>query len=307
MAARSLLMLRISERAYRALLKLYPPDYRREYGDLMAQAFRDLCRDALRLGGARGLVDLWLHTLADVALTATRERLEAKPVQRREVMPRLPWSSPNKKLERFTRRAKQAMSLAQEEAVRLQRGAIGPEHLLLGLLRESGGVANRALSDLGLDAQRVAEAVQGVASGAESQDCDQLRLAATTKQALESAVSESRRMGHSYVGTEHLLLGLIGQPDSAAVRLLDQFDLTPDAVRDQVYGVLDRKLSIPPFPAAGEPYVRLVGVDRDADMVKFEVKLPVRALAQFLTKAATRQTGEVGTIRVEIDPDEPEA
>lgn len=135
------------------------------------------------------------------------------------------------KMERFTQRARRVLSLAQEEAERLQHSYIGTEHLLLGLIREDGGVAGRVLSDLGLDQNRVEELIEKLTSNKRSPGTTQMDLSPSTKKVLELAVDEARRMGHHYIGTEHLLLGLVKHPDGIAIEVLRRLTINPDDIR----------------------------------------------------------------------------
>lgn len=150
------------------------------------------------------------------------------------------WNPTNEMMIRFTQRAKQALSFAREDAARLQHGVIGPEHLLLGLSHEGGGVAGRVLRELGLDVARIEEAVSHLASSTSALDSPQLSFTTVTKQALESAVDQANHLEHRYIGTEHLLLGLIGQPDSSVIRILDQFGVKPDTVRDRIFHIFEQ-------------------------------------------------------------------
>ena len=111
-------------------------------------------------------------------------------------------------MERFTQRARRVLSLAHQEAERMRHNYIGTEHLLLGLIREEGGVAGRVLRELGLDANRVQEIVERLTGPGQHRGA-KLDLSPGTQQVLEYAVEEARRMGHHYIGTEHLLLGLV--------------------------------------------------------------------------------------------------
>ena len=144
---------------------------------------------------------------------------------------------PNK-MERFTQRARRVLSLAQEEAEHLQHYQIGTEHLLLGLMREEGGVAGRVLRDLGLDARRVEELVSRLSTADERTSNTQLDLSPGTKKVLELAVDEARRMGHHYIGTEHLLLGLVRQQEGIALDVLRRLGVSPEEVRRQTSKVL---------------------------------------------------------------------
>ncbi|QPC85275.1 ATP-dependent Clp protease ATP-binding subunit [Phototrophicus methaneseepsis] len=141
-------------------------------------------------------------------------------------------------MERFTQRARRVLSLAQEEAERLQHGQIGTEHLLLGLMREDGGVAGRVLRDLGLESRKVEDLVTRVTDSTDRPATDALELSAETKKVLELAVDEARRMGHHYIGTEHLLLGLVRQQEGTAIDVLRRLGISPEEVRRQTRRVL---------------------------------------------------------------------
>src|SRR5512145_2889907 len=144
---------------------------------------------------------------------------------------------PNK-MERFTQRARRVLSLAQEEAERLQHNYIGTEHLLLGLMREEGGVAGRVLRDLGLEQRRVEELVERMTRATSRTTTTNLDLSPGTKRVLELAVDEARRMGHHYIGTEHLLLGLVRQSDGVAIDVLKRLGISPEEIRRQTRRVL---------------------------------------------------------------------
>ena len=144
---------------------------------------------------------------------------------------------PNK-MERFTQRARRVLSLAQEEAERLQHNYIGTEHLLLGLLREDGGVAGRVLRDLGLQQERVEELVENLTRASTRTTPIQLDLSPGTKKVLELAVDEARRMGHHYIGTEHLLLGLVRQSEGVAIDVLKHLGVSPEEIRHRTRRML---------------------------------------------------------------------
>ena len=144
---------------------------------------------------------------------------------------------PNK-MERFTQRARRVLSLAQEEAERLQHNYIGTEHLLLGLMREDGGVAGRVLRELGLEQRRVEELVERLTRASARTSSVQLDLSPGTKKVLELAVDEARRMGHHYIGTEHLLLGLVRQSEGVAIEVLKRLGISPEEVRKATRRVL---------------------------------------------------------------------
>jgi ATP-dependent Clp protease ATP-binding subunit ClpC len=141
------------------------------------------------------------------------------------------------KMERFTQRARRVLSLAHEEAERLHHNYIGTEHLLLGLIREDGGVAGRVLRELGLEPARVKEMVERL-TGIGRHAGGRIELAPGTEHVLQMAVEEARRMGHHYIGTEHLLLGLIRQGEGVGIDVLRRLGVTPEQIRRQTRRIL---------------------------------------------------------------------
>lgn len=152
----------------------------------------------------------------------------------------------SKNWERFTQRARRVLSLAQEEAERLNHNYIGSEHLLIGLLREEGGVAGRVLRDVGLEVGRVQAMVERMVGTGTRTPFTKIELATTTKRVLELAVEEARRMGQHYISTEHLLLGLARQNDGTVVDILKKFGVTTEQIRRQTR----RMLKESPVPAS---------------------------------------------------------
>lgn len=141
-------------------------------------------------------------------------------------------------MERFTQRARRVLSLAQEEAERLRHNYIGTEHLLLGLLREEGGVAGRVLRDLGLEQRKVEDLVEELTRATGRTTATTAELSPGTKRVLELTVDEARRLGHHYIGTEHMLLGLVRQSEGVAIDVLKRFGVSPEEVRRQTRRVL---------------------------------------------------------------------
>jgi len=139
-------------------------------------------------------------------------------------------------MEKFTQRARRVLALAHQEAESARQGLIGTEHLLLGLLTEDGGVAGRVLREVGLETERVREMIQRV-SGEGHYESGKIELAPDTQLVLEYAIEEARKMGHHYIGTEHLLLGLV-RSEGAAMEVLKKLGVTPDQVRRQTRRVL---------------------------------------------------------------------
>ncbi len=140
-------------------------------------------------------------------------------------------------MERFTQRARRVLSLAHQEAERMRHNYIGTEHLLLGLIREEGGVAGRVLRELGLEVERVQEMVERM-TGTGQYRGGKLDLSPGTQQVLEYAVEEARRLGHHYIGTEHLLLGLVRHGEGVALDVLRKMGVTPEQIRRQTRRVL---------------------------------------------------------------------
>jgi ATP-dependent Clp protease ATP-binding subunit ClpC len=145
-------------------------------------------------------------------------------------------------MERFTQRARRVLSLASQEAERMRHNYIGTEHLLLGLIREEGGVAGRVLRELGLEADRVQEIVERL-TGPGQYRGGKLDLSPGTQQVLQFAVEEAHRMGHHYIGTEHLLLGLVRYGEGIALDVLRKLGVTPEQIRRQTRRVLQESTS----------------------------------------------------------------
>jgi ATP-dependent Clp protease ATP-binding subunit ClpA len=154
-------------------------------------------------------------------------------------------------MERFTQRARRVLSLAQEEAERLQHNYIGTEHVLLGLMREEEGVASRTLQAVGLEYARTEELVRQLTRATTRTGTTNLNLTPGTKRVLELAVDEARRMGHHYIGTEHLLLGLVRQSEGVAIDVLKRLGIAPDEVRRQTRRVLE-ETPVQPNPPSSE-------------------------------------------------------
>ncbi len=149
-------------------------------------------------------------------------------------------------MERFTQRARRVLSLAHQEAERARQGLIGTEHLLLGLLAEEGGVAGRVLRDLGLEPSRLREMTQRLGINA-PYVIGKIELASDTQLVLEFAIEEARKMGHHYIGTEHLLLALV-RGESVALDVLKKLGVTADQIRRQVRRVLQEGGGPSPVP-----------------------------------------------------------
>ncbi len=164
-------------------------------------------------------------------------------------------------MERFTQRARRVLSLAHQEAERLNQDTISTEHLLLGLVKEEGGIAGRVLRDLGLETERVNEMVERL-SGFGSYHGGRIDLSEGVQQVLENAIEEARRIGHHYIGTEHLLLGLIQSTDGKAMEALRKLGVTAEQIRRQTRRVLDES-SAAPSGAGSRPAAQPQGADKE--------------------------------------------
>jgi len=151
-------------------------------------------------------------------------------------------------MERFTQRARRVLSLAHQEAERARQSSIGTEHLIIGLMEEEGGVAGRVLRDLGMTSERVREMARRVSGSSSQFDPNRIELAPETQQALEYAIEEARRMGHHYIGTEHILLGLV-RVEAAGAEVLRRLGITADQIRRQTRRVLNESAPSSPAPA----------------------------------------------------------
>ncbi|MDI6709781.1 MAG: ATP-dependent Clp protease ATP-binding subunit [Thermoanaerobacterales bacterium] len=151
---------------------------------------------------------------------------------------------------RFTKRAQKVILLAQEEARRLNYPYVGTEHLLLGLIREGEGVAAKILADLGIDAGKVKRVIEQMVETGQGPVGVEVTLTPRAKRVLELAVDEARRLGHNYVGTEHLLLGLIREGEGVAAQILTGMGADLNKVRNLVLQMLG---GAAPAGPPGEP------------------------------------------------------
>ncbi|MDX8363106.1 ATP-dependent protease ATP-binding subunit ClpC [Cytobacillus sp. IB215316] len=138
---------------------------------------------------------------------------------------------------RFTERAQKVLALAQEEAVRLGHNNIGTEHILLGLIREGEGIAAKALVALGLESNKIQEEVEKLI-GRGQETTQTIHYTPRAKKVIELSMDEARKLGHSYVGTEHILLGLIREGEGVAARVLNNLGVSLNKARQQVLQLL---------------------------------------------------------------------
>lgn len=139
---------------------------------------------------------------------------------------------------RFTQRAQKVLQLAQEEAIRLKHESIGTEHILLGLIREGGGIAAKALDAISVNADTIEREVEALV-GVGSKDVGPIvHYTPRAKRVIELSVDESRKLGHSYIGTEHILLALIREGEGVAARVLNNAGVSLNKARQQVLQLL---------------------------------------------------------------------
>jgi ATP-dependent Clp protease ATP-binding subunit ClpC len=139
--------------------------------------------------------------------------------------------------ERFTDRARRAMALAQEEAQRHHSG-VGTEHLLLGLIQEGEGVAAKALEALGISLETVSQQIQEIIGPAKPPPSGHSRFSPRAKRVLKLSLREALQLGHHYIGTEHLLLGLMREGEGVAAQVLVKLGADLSGVRQQVIQLL---------------------------------------------------------------------
>src|SRR4030066_786020 len=144
------------------------------------------------------------------------------------------------RFDKFTERARRVLTLAQEEAQRFNHNYIGTEHLLLGLVREGDGVAAKVLANLGVELNKVRSAVEFIIGRGDRAVMGEIGLTPRAKKGMELAGDEARRLGHHYIGTEALLLGLVREGQGIAAGVLESLGVNLDKVRHEVIRVLSQ-------------------------------------------------------------------
>src|SRR5258708_9772780 len=170
------------------------------------------------------------------------------------------------RFEKFTERARKVLSLAQEEAQRLQHQYIGTEHLLLGLVREGEAAATKVLNNLGVDLNKVRSAVEFILGHGDRIVLGEIGLTPRAKKVIELAGDEARRLNHTYIGTEHLLLGLVREGEGIAAGVLESLGVNLEKGRPQTIQGLSQ--SGPPNARdakhATTPTIEQMGIDLTA-------------------------------------------
>ncbi|MDO8688668.1 MAG: ATP-dependent Clp protease ATP-binding subunit [Dehalococcoidia bacterium] len=144
------------------------------------------------------------------------------------------------RFDKFTERARKVLTLAQEEAQRFNHNYIGTEHLLLGLVREGDGVAAKVLANLGVELNKVRSAVEFIIGRGDRTVTGEIGLTPRAKKVIELAVDEARRLGHHYIGTEHLLLGLVREGEGIAAGVLESLGVNLEKVRSETIRILSQ-------------------------------------------------------------------
>ena len=152
--------------------------------------------------------------------------------------------------ERFTERARQVVVLAQEEARTLKHNYIGTEHILLGLLDEEEGFAARVLRELGVTVEPVRDQVVQIVGHGNESVTGQIPFTPRAKKVLELALREAQSLGHNFIATEHILLGLVRENEGVSSRILLHFGVDAEKIRAEVTRML---ASPPPAPAPQAP------------------------------------------------------
>ena len=172
------------------------------------------------------------------------------------------------RFDKFTERARRVLTLAQEEALRFNHNYIGTEHLLLGLVREGEGVAAKVLANLGVELNKVRSAVEFIIGRGDRAVMGEIGLTPRAKKVIELAVDEARRLGHHYIGTEHLLLGLVREGEGIAAGVLESLGVSLDKVRAEVTRILSQSMPQGAAPggrsATRTPTVDQLGIDLTA-------------------------------------------
>jgi len=174
------------------------------------------------------------------------------------------------RFEKFSERARRVLSLAQEEAQRFNHTYIGTEHILLGLVRETDGVAAKVLSNLGVELTKVRSAVEFIIGRGERTSPSEIGLTPRAKKVIELAVDEARRLNHHYIGTEHLLIGLMREGEGVAAGVLESLGVNLDKVRGETSRILTQTVQQGQGGAAGSrtstrtPTLDQLGIDLTA-------------------------------------------
>jgi len=170
------------------------------------------------------------------------------------------------RFEKFSERARRVLTLAQEEAQHFNHTYIGTEHILLGLAREEEGVGAKVLANLGVGLSKARSAVEFIIGRGEKPSTSEIGLTPRAKRVIELAIDEARHLGHNYIGTEHLLLGLLREGGGVAANVLDSFGITLERARAETARVLGEGVARarPARTTSRTPALDQLGIDLTA-------------------------------------------
>jgi ATP-dependent Clp protease ATP-binding subunit ClpA len=194
--------------------------------------------------------------------------------------------------ERFTERARQVVVFAQDEARLLKHNYIGTEHILLGLLREEEGLAARVLEGLDVTVEEVRAQVAHIVGEGDEVMSGQIPFTPRAKKLLELALRESQSLGHNYIGTEHVLLGLVRENEGVAARILLDFDVEADTVRNDVLGMLSGP-GRREHPESADPEIEELRAQKEAAIAARDFELAA-SLRDRERKLIRERRGELG-------------
>ena len=197
--------------------------------------------------------------------------------------------------DRFNDRAKRVLALAQDEAIRFNHNYIGVEHLLLGLVREGEGVAAKVLNSLGVELSKARTSVEFIIGRGDATTApSEITLSPRTKRVIELAIDEARKLGHSHVGTEHLLLGIVREGQGIASGVLESLGVGLEKVRHQVIATLGQQ----------HPDTATATAAKSADFIMAtESSMPLDRLDAISRRSLARATWEAGRANeVEVMP-----
>ena len=166
------------------------------------------------------------------------------------------------RFEKFSERARRVLSLAQEEAQRFNHNYIGTEHVLLGLVRETDGVAAKVLANLGVELNKVRSAVEFIIGRGERVTPGEIGLTPRAKKVIELAVDEARRLNHHYIGTEHLLIGLMREGEGVAANVLESMGVNLDKIRGETSRILTQTAQQAPSGSGARSSTRTPTLDQ---------------------------------------------
>src|SRR4030066_1092892 len=166
------------------------------------------------------------------------------------------------RFDKFTERARKVLALAQEEARRFNHNYIGTEHILRGLVREEDGMAAKVLSNLGVGLNKVRAAVEFIIGRGEGTSQSEVGLTPRAKKVIELAVDEARLLGHQYIGTEHILLGLLREGEGVAAGVLESRGVSVERVHTELNRILSQNIPHPTASSGGRPATKTPTVDQ---------------------------------------------